>query len=236
MHSKIIRYFIIVFALFCSTFAHEPRQSWISDIQVSQYLSFGRSKIGMSSMNEFVKSLELQSLTEMPYSLEIGSRFLVQQLVLESGAGVLIWKPQKTDNKSVSLFGGYGLLSAGVNILFPGSSWQIYPFFNIGGGLCRFAYHTQKDLSFCETSENGQKPEVYWLPTFITGFGSTVMYTFHNKKSQRIYTLGIKAGVMVDPSKQNIWYANGIRYENGPSPLFSGPYVHLLLGSGHYIK
>ncbi|NLW33255.1 MAG: hypothetical protein GXY77_17560 [Fibrobacter sp.] len=236
MYSKLIPSIFIVFTLLSFTFGGEPLQSWISEVQTSQYLSIGRSKIDMNSMNKTVNSLGIPSLTEMPYTVEIGSRVLVQQLVLESGVGVLMWKPQKSDSSSVSLFGGYGLLTAGVNFFYPGKSWQLYPFFNIGGMLFRFAYHTQENVLFGETIGEGDKPEVYWQPAFITGFGSTVMYSLHSKKRQKLYTVGLKVGYMADPSGQNTWYANGMRYKNGPSPHFSGPYVHLLLGTGRYIK
>lgn len=215
-------------------FAQESQQ-WAGDIQSSGYFAVGTANLNVKSVNAYLKANNLPELNSRPISFEIGKHLLIQQLVLEASLGGIFWIPKSIDNMEVSLMSGYGMATMGVNFTLPGSSWQVYPFFNIGGGIFRFSSHVKTD-DFNSTQTSTPVNGTRILPSFFTGTGAGIIKVFYDDQKKELLTFGIKAGIMLDPTKQTTWYGNGTEYAGGPSPLFSGPYVQVILGKGEIRK
>ena len=224
----------VLFSLFLVLPVTSQEQQWTTDMQRINYGEIGRAKLDLSSLNETMSSLKLPGFSSRPLTFEAGSHLLVQNLVLEGAIGTYLWGTRKRDNSQASLFGAYGNLVMGINFNMPGSSWKVYPFFNLGAALLRFSHHPG-ELDF--TSNNAAlTSDVYWLPTVVTGFVGAVMHVFHQKSGRGLFTVGLKGGFLVDPTTQSTWYRNGVSFKNGPSPLISGPFIKLVIGKGNYIS
>ena len=208
-------------------------QQWTGDVQIMSYISSGTADLDLTSLNERMSSSGLGAFSSHPLLIEFGTNLLVQHLVLESGVGGLFWKTSGNENLEASLMGGLGRINLGVNFTMPGCSWKFFPFFTVGAGVFRYSSHPGQ-LEFSGNAEE-LTSEVYWLPTFVTGFGTTLLHTFHIESKQKLFTVGVRGGVLIDPTRQSTWYRHGVSFRNGPSPLFSGPYLQLILGKGRYI-
>ena len=232
---SLCKYFFLVLAVLISNpggvFAQ--RQQWTGDLQLMTYMGIGENELELNSLNETMNSLQLPEFSQKPFSLELGAQLIAQQLVLESGLNGLFWRTRVKANTEGSLIGGYGHFDLGVNFTMPGSSWKIYPFFSIGAGVLRLSYHPMT-LEFTGGNKS-LTSEVYWLPTVVTGFGGALMHTFHIESKKKLLTIGIKGGVLVDPTRHDTWYRHGTAFKNGPAPQFTGPFLQLIIGNGHYI-
>ena len=60
------------------------------------------------------------------------------------------------------------------------------------------------------------------------------MHSFRIENNKKLLTIGIKGGVLIDPTRQNTWYHNGTEFKNGPAPQFTGPFIQLIIGKGQY--
>lgn len=224
----------VLFSLFLVSSVTSQEQQWTTDMQRINYGEIGTAKLDLSSLNKTMRSLKLPGFSSRPLTIESGSHLLVQDLILESAIGTYLWRTREKGNSQASLFGAYGNLAMGVNFNMPGSSWKVYPFFNIGASLLRFSHHPD-ELEF--TSNNvALTSDVYWLPAVFTGCGGAVMHVFHQKRGRGLFTVGLKGGFLVDLTSQSTWYRNGVSFKNGPSPLISGPYIKLVIGKGNYIS
>lgn len=224
---------IVVSVLLASPLMASQTHHWASDFQRLCYAGAGWANVDLSSLNETMATLELPAFSSKPLSLEVGKHLLIQDLVLEASVGGLIWRNRYENNREASLFGISGNLLMGVSFNMPGETWKVYPFFSLGGTLLRFSHNTA-ELEF--TSDKKASSDVYWLPTFLTGFGGAVMRVFHLERSKKVFTMGLKGGIQVDPSQQSTWFGKGVRFRNGPSPLLSGPFLQLIIGKGNYVS
>ena len=224
---------LVAAVLLSGTCLFAQNHNWAGDFLVGKYLSVGSVNLNLKSLNEYITSQGYKPLGNRPLSVELGNHIVIQQLVLESSIGGIFWKPTSLGNKQVSLLSGYAMATMGVNFALPGSNWQVYPYFNIGGGVFRLASHDQ-NLQF--NGSTSSKSSSYLLATFFTGTGAAILHVFYDDQNHEVFTFGVKAGVMIDPTKQSVWYSNGARYSGGPSPLFSGPYVQVVLGKGAFRK
>lgn len=225
---------LVAAVLLSSTVLFAQSHNWAGDFLVGKYFSAGSVNLNLKSLNEYIESQGLPALKTRPLSVELGNHLVIQQLVLESSIGGIFWKPVSLGNKQVSLISGYGMATMGVNFALPGSNWQVYPYFNVGCAVLRLASHDQ-NLTFGGDNSSA-KSSSYLLPTFFTGTGAAILHVFYDDQNKEVFTFGVKAGVMIDPTKQSTWYSGGARYAGGPSPLFSGPYVQVVLGKGAFRK
>lgn len=223
-------------ALFLLVFAgvsviNAQYQQWTTDIEKYSFLSIGSTKPDIDHLNKTINTLGFSSFPEKALNLDIGSQIFIQHLVLESDLGAMIFRPQRNGDNKATLLGGRGLLTIGVNLPTEGSLWKLYPFFGLGGAIYRFSYHPN-NLEFGEQSSNDAK--VFWLPSLITVYGCTLMRTMH-LEGRGLMSIGVRAGIYVDPTTQSTWYKNGVSYRNGPAPQFSGPFVQFIIAKGHYV-
>lgn len=228
-HVSKITLFLLVFS-YCSVIKAQYQQ-WTSDVEKNSYASIGGADLELSDLNKTMKNLGYPSFSDRALTLQVGSQIFVQHLVLESGLGAMIFRPQQTEDKKATLFGGNCTFTLGVNLPVEGSLWKVYPFFGLGGALYRFSYYPD-NLTFNQNSSNDAK--VYWLPTMITVYGCSIMRTVHLQRD-KLLTIGLRGGIYVDPTRQSTWYRNGVSYKDGPSPQFSGPFIKLIIAKGHYV-
>lgn len=205
------------------------------DMQLSTVWSFGSGKMQIGPLNRTIQDLGLPAISKKPFQIEYGSHFLIQQLVIDGGIGGVFWKSSVLGNNKASLLGCYSQVSFGVNFLLPNDSWQLYPFFTLGAAAYRFSYHAES-IDFTKSTSTGTTTAAYWLPTFITGTGGALYFNSYNAETRKTFTIGIKGGVLMDPSKQSTWYKNGVKYRNGPAPFFAGPFLQLVIGGGRYLN
>lgn len=224
---------LVAAVLLSGTCLFAQSHNWAGDFLTGKYLSAGSMNLNLKSLNDYIKAQGLKPLGTRPLSVELGNHVVIQQLVLESAIGGIFWKPVSLGNRQVSLISGYGMATMGVNFALPGSSWEVYPYFNVGCAVFRLASHDQ-NLKFGDN--NTASSSSYLLPTFFTGTGAAILHVFYDDQNHEVFTFGVKAGVMIDPTKQSVWYSNGARFAGGPSPLFSGPYVQVVLGKGAFRK
>lgn len=201
---------------------------------LQMYFGVGTSHLRVGNLNEDVKKLGFTEFNKKPVNFEVGTHFIIQQLVLDGGVGAVVFKTLKDDDNRASLLGGYTQLSLGVNFVLPGESWQLYPYFTIGLGVYRYSFTEEHDFS--QGSSVTGKPQTYWLPTFITGTGGALYYTAYNAQKTRAFSIGIRGGVLMDPSRQSTWFKNGEKFRNGPAPQFAGPYIQFVIANGRYFR
>lgn len=221
--------FLLVFA--CGSVINAQYQQWTTDIERYSYLSLGTAELDISHLNKTMASLGYSSFPDRPFNIQIGSQIFIQHLVLESGLGAMIFRPQRTADRKATLLGGNTTFSIGVNLPLEGSLWKVYPFFGLGGALYRFSHHPD-NLKFEQNSSNDAK--VYWLPTMITVYGCSIMRTVHLQRNE-LLSIGVRGGIYVDPTRQSTWYRNGVSYREGPVPQFSGPFIQFIIAKGHYV-
>jgi hypothetical protein len=211
-------------------------QEAVDEAKLQMYYGLGSGHMKIAALNDRVKELGLPEFTQKPFMFEIGTHFLVQQLVLDGAVGGIVWKSVSNNDNNASLAGGYTHMSLGVNFILPGEAWELYPYFTLGVGVYRYALTQTHTFDETSTSVIGQRTAAYWMPTFITGTGGALYYTAYNASKTRAFTLGVRGGVMMDPTRQTNWFKNGEKYRNGPAPLFAGPYIQFVVASGHYFK
>jgi hypothetical protein len=211
-------------------------QEVVDEAQLQMYFGLGSGTIRLGTLNESVKKLGFPEFSKKPFNFEMGTHFVIQQLVLDGGVGTFLWKSRVVDDNRASLFGGYTQLSLGVNFVLPGEAWQLYPYFTLGVGVYRYSLTQMYEFDDGGAKSTEQQNNAYWLPTFITGTGGALYYTSYNAEKTRAFTIGIRGGVLMDPTRQTTWYKNGSKYRDGPSPLFAGPYVQFIIASGRYFK
>lgn len=201
---------------------------------LQMYFGVGSSNLRIGNLNDDVKKLGFTEFNKKPMMFEMGTHFIIQQLVLDGGVGAVVFKSLKSEDNRASLLGGYTHVSLGVNFILPGEAWQLYPYFTIGLGVYRYSFTEVHDFDQ-NTTANG-KPQTYWMPTFITGTGGALYYTGYNAQKTRAFTIGVRGGVLMDPSRQSTWIKNGEKYRNGPAPQFAGPYVQFVIANGRYFR
>ena len=211
-------------------------QEVVDEAQLQMYFGLGSGTIRLGTLNETVKGAGYSGFSQKPFMFEMGTHFVIQQLVLDGGVGTLLWKRLSVDNNRASLFGGYTHLSLGVNFVLPGEAWQLYPFFTLGVGVYRYSLSQVYEFNQSSVKTTERRSNTYWMPTFITGTGGALYYTSYNADKTRAFTIGVRGGVLMDPTRQSTWYKNGSKYRNGPSPQFAGPYVQFVIANGRYFK
>jgi hypothetical protein len=211
-------------------------QEVVDEAQLQMYFGLGSGTIRLGTLNESVKKLGFSEFSKKPFMFEMGTHFVIQQLVLDGGVGTLLWKSRTVDDNRATLFGGYTHLSLGVNFVLPGEAWQLYPYFTLGVGVYRYSLTQVYTFDQAGAITTEQRNNAYWMPTFITGTGGALYYTSYNADKTKAFTIGIRGGVLMDPTRQTTWYKNGSKYRDGPSPLFAGPYVQFVIASGRYFK
>lgn len=217
-------------------FTQIKSQEVADEAQLQLYFGVGSGEFRLGTLNEMVKEKGFTEFDNRPVMLEIGTHFLIQQLVLDGGVGTVLWKSLKVDNSRVSLIGGYSHVSLGVNFVLPGEAWQLYPFFTLGFGMYRYSTSETYDFNVNNIGTSAQRASTYWMPTFITGTGGALYYTAYNPEKTRAFTIGIRGGVLMDPTPQSTWNKEGAKYRNGPSPLFAGPYLQFVIANGRYFR
>lgn len=217
-------------------FTQIKSQEVADEAQLQLYLGVGSGNFRLGTLNDAVVEKGFTEFDRRPVMLEIGTHFLIQQLVLDGGVGTVLWKTLKVDNSRVSLLGGYSQISLGVNFVLPGEAWQLYPFFTLGVGLYRYSMSETYDFDANRMASPDQRASTFWMPTFITGTGGALYYTAYNPEKTHAFTIGIRGGVLMDPTPQNSWYKEGAKYRNGPAPLFAGPYLQFVIANGRYFR
>lgn len=223
----------VLLVMFGAVFVSAEPQAWTDGVQVYSYGSIGYCDLNIQSLNKTMANLKLSPFASKPLQVELGSQLFVEHLVLESSLGGLLFDPRKADNQKATLLGGYGQLALGMNIIGEGSSWKLFPFFGVGAQVFRFAYH--EDAAKFGAQASVKDPQVYWMPTFFTSYGCTIQKSFRIEGSKDLFTIGVRGGVYVDPTIQSTWYNRGVRYQSGPTPQFSGPFLQVIIGSGSFI-
>lgn len=211
-------------------------QEVTDEAQLQMYFGLGSGTIRLGTLNESVKELGFSEFSKKPFMFEMGTHFVIQQLVLDGGVGTFLWKSLAVGDNRASLFGGYSQLSMGVNFVLPGEAWQLYPYFTVGVGVYRYSLTQMYDFDQDGAKTTEQRNYAYWMPTFITGTGGALYYTSYNAEKTRAFTIGVRGGVLMDPTRQSTWFKNGSKYSNGPSPQFAGPYVQFVIANGRYFK
>lgn len=211
-------------------------QEVVDEAQLQLYFGLGSGTVRLGNLNQEVKNLGFSEFAKKPFMLEMGTHFVIQQLVLDGGVGAFIWKSLSVNSNRASLVGGYTQLSLGVNFVLPGEAWQLYPYFTLGIGVYRYSLSQVYEYNSATAKDPGVRSYAYWMPTFITGTGGALYYTAYNTEKTRAFTIGIRGGVLIDPTRQTTWFRNGSKYRNGPSPSFAGPYVQFVIANGRYFK
>lgn len=211
-------------------------QEVVDESQLQLYFGLGSGTIRLGQLNESVKEKGFSEFSRKPFMFEMGTHFVIQQLVLDGGVGTFLWKSLAVGDNRASLMGGYTHLSLGVNFVLPGEAWQLYPYFTLGLGVYRYALTQDYQFDQGGTVAIGQRNNAYWMPTFITGTGGALYYTSYNAEKTRAFTIGVRGGVFMDPTRQTTWFRNGSKFRDGPSPLFAGPYIQFVVANGRYFK
>jgi hypothetical protein len=225
-----------VSVLVLSGFTTLKAQEVVDEAQLQLYFGLGSGTIHLGTLNQAVKEKGYSGFSKKPFMFEMGTHFVIQQLVLDGGVGTFLWKSLAVNDNRTSLVGGYTHLSLGVNFVLPGEAWQLYPYFTLGVGVYRYSETQVYDFSQGGAIVTGQRNNAYWMPTFITGTGGALYYTSYNAEKTRAFTIGVRGGVFMDPTRQTTWYRNGSKFRDGPSPLFAGPYVQFIIANGRYFK
>ncbi|HEX3019085.1 MAG TPA: hypothetical protein VHP36_02235 [Chitinispirillaceae bacterium] len=206
-------------------------QCWTTDIEKYSYLSLGTAELDIENLNKTMANLGFSSFADRPFTFQLGSQIFIQHLVLESGIGGMIFRPRYSNERKATLLGGNCNFTMGVNLPLEGSSWKVYPFFGLGGAFYRFSHHPD-NLKFEQNSSGDAK--VYWLPSMITVYGCCIMRTVHLQKNE-LMSIGIRGGILVDPTRQSTWYRNGVSYRDGPAPQINGPFLQFIIAKGRYV-
>jgi hypothetical protein len=205
----------------------------VDSVLSSKYLSGGTASLNLNSLNNEIEKLGLARFAPKPYMLEIGQVFLIEQLIIEYALGGMLWKSTKHYTSEATLMGGYTHFTLGINFLPPQESWQLYPFFSIGGAFFRLKYEEE---SVNVPKDQVIQPGVYWQPSVITRTGIALNFKSLNSETGKVLSLGVRAGAFMDPTPQYIWYKNSVKHNLKASPLFAGPFFQVVLTSGIYIK
>ena len=200
------------------------------------YFLGGTQRLYLGSLKHGLVENGYPAVSDAFMSFGGGGHFMIRNRFIIGGEGGGLVGDQTTRGPyKVSVGGGYGFFDLGV-VAFRHGEFRIYPLIGIGGGGLSVDITDTRAASFGDILRNPARSSHLESGTFLMqgALGVDYLINFSDDPFRAGGVLiGLRVGYVINPMyKDMVWDNDGAPIGNGPTDVFHGPYVRLMLGGG----